>query len=218
MALTKSRFIAQIVMLAMVAAAFPASTARADEASPPAAALPLPLRAFAAQIKNGRSDELRGVYAPGLFAIRVVPQPNGDSAYVSAQRDAVTEFATASQYGATGLLAHNYLAGSLFSGLIPGKTIYLIYGDGHTAAYQVSELRRYRALQPRSPYSAFVDLKSGVQLGAGALFSTVYDRPDSLILQTCIEADGVSTWGRLFVIATQRSHWGRTQRTLGPLT
>jgi len=79
--------------------------------------------------------------------------------------------------------------------------IHLVFGDGRTAPYVVTESLRFQALQPNSVYSAFVSLANGAQIGAADLFAEVYDRPGALILQTCIQADGLSTWGRLFVVA-----------------
>jgi hypothetical protein len=131
----------------------------------------------------------------------VVQQPTGDPGFVSSDADSLTQFQQASQLGSTGVLAHNFLSGAEFSEIQPGQIIYLVYGDGRTSTFVVRDSLQYRALQPSSPYSAFVDLADGRQLGASELFVSIYGRRGALILQTCIEAEGFSTWGRLFVVA-----------------
>jgi hypothetical protein len=159
------------------------------------------LDTFADALTNGHAHALRGVYVPGILANAVVQQPAGDPGFVSSDQDLLTQFQRASQLGSTGVLAHNFLAGAQFSEIRPGQIIYLVYGDGRTSAFVVRDALRYRALQPQNSYGAFVDLADGRQLGASELFVSVYGRRGALILQTCIEAEGVSTWGRLFVVA-----------------
>ncbi len=196
--------------------ALPANLVRADGIDAVNTALP-GLNVFSRQLVNGQSDQLRGLYARGLFAARVVQQPIGQPGFVSPAPDVLTQFSGASQYGATGLLAHNYLAGAQFFEMKAGRVLYLVYGDGHTQAYSVTQLLTYQALQPNSDYSGFVDLATGERLGAFALFAHVYDRPESLVLQTCIEENGIPTWGRLFVIAQPYASppaWRRIAPTL----
>ena len=103
--------------------------------------------------------------------------------------------------GSTGLLAHNDLAGTEFSSIQDGQVIYLIFGDGSLRRYSVSQLFRFQAKQPNSAQSDFINLETGARLTSQSLFSRMYDRPGALVLQTCIEADGIGTWGRLFVVA-----------------
>lgn len=200
MALKRLRYI--LSLIAFVAAAFaqPNVAARALSAERTDRALPT-LATFADALTNGDARALRGVYVPGILANAVVQQPAGDPGFVSSDRDLLTQFQQASQLGSTGVLAHNFLAGSEFSEIQPGRIIYLIYGDGRTSAFIVRDALRYQALQPMSAYSAFVDLADGRQLGASELFVGVYGRRGALVLQTCIEAEGISTWGRLFVVA-----------------
>ena len=76
-----------------------------------------------------------------------------------------------------------------------------MYGDGRTAYFQITAVERYQALQPTSPYSDFVDTTNQSKLSATDLFYHIYNGNGQLVLQTCIEANGNASWGRLFVIA-----------------
>lgn len=162
--------------------------------------LPL-LEEFASEVSNGEAGSLRGIYVPEVFASRIVLQPKDDPTFVSSEEDALTEFALAHQAGSTGLLAHNYLAGRNFSKVKQDQVFYLVYGDGRTEAYIVTEVLRYKALDPQSVWSYFVDLRHGNLVSASRLFSDVYGEPGRVVLQTCIFAAGDASWGRLFIIA-----------------
>jgi hypothetical protein len=150
---------------------------------------------------NGDSNQLQGVYAPGLFADVVLQQPAGYPSFVSRDPQALTQYASASDLGSTGLLAHSFLAGRRFPLMRKGQIIHLIYGDGRIESFVVARLLRYRALQPNSVHSSFEDLAGGGRLDASTLFQRVYGHRGALVLQTCIEFDGSPNWGRLFVIA-----------------
>jgi hypothetical protein len=67
----------------------------------------------------------------------------------------------------------------------------------------VKQILHYQALSPSSPYSDFLDLDdpNGTRISVETLFYKVYTQNGTLVLQTCIEANGNSSWGRLFVIA-----------------
>jgi hypothetical protein len=175
----------------------------------PAAQQPAPaassFESFVTSVSNGKANQVTGIYVDGLMAYSVVRQPNGNAAFVSEQPSVVTQFGLASEYGSQAFLAHNYLAGATFAKLEFGDVITLVYGDGHSADFQVSELRRFQALSPDSTQSSFVDLASGEQLSASKLFHSVYNSDGSVVLQTCIAQDGVSTWGRLFITAVPLS-------------
>ncbi|MBL8107006.1 MAG: hypothetical protein JNJ72_15695 [Anaerolineales bacterium] len=160
-----------------------------------------PLDEFIAHVANGQADELRGIYVPDLFAYPVVPQPEDSPAFVSTQPETLTQFNAAARYGTTGLLAHNYLAGESFSLLEEGQLIYLIYGDGKTETFIVREFMRVQALSPNSVTSEFVDLDTGERLSSTRLFFKVFNRPGNLTLQTCINAEGNLSWGRVFILA-----------------
>ena len=161
----------------------------------------LSLREFANQIKNNQGGELRGIYVPEILAAYVVQQAKGHNEFVSARQNTVTQFNLASQFGSTGLLAHNYLVGERFSLLKENQIFYLVYGDGQITTFVVTDILRYQALNPNSPSSEFINLATNDSLTASELFSKVYQRPGQVILQTCIAAGNNSSWGRLFVIA-----------------
>lgn len=156
---------------------------------------------FVTRVITGKENVITGVYADDVLAYPVVQQPAGSAAYVSTQDSVVTQFALAAQYGNVGILAHNYLAGSSFFNLSSGQDIYVVYGNGETAHYVITAVRRFQALQPYSPYSEFIDLDTNVRYTSSKLFHEVYGRSETLVLQTCIAADGIDSWGRLFVIA-----------------
>ena len=157
---------------------------------------------FAASVADGQAGVVRGVYAAEAFALRVEQQPAGDANYVSSNSETATQFQTASLFGVTGLLAHNYLAGAKFSDLTDGQEIRIVYGDGAAKRYAVSRVYRFQALDPYSPSSDFVDLETGETLSALDVFSLVYMGEAHVTFQTCIEQNGTPSWGRLFVIAT----------------
>lgn len=136
----------------------------------------------------------------------IVPQPQGDSNYVSKKNGEVTQFFAASQYGNIGLLAHNYLSGKSFSKLAIGQEIHLLYDDDTIEYFIVTEILRYQALQPRSPFSAFRNLNNREEvLSAQQMFERAYAGGRHLTFQTCIAAQGNSSWGRLFVVATPKA-------------
>jgi hypothetical protein len=60
---------------------------------------------------------------------------------------------------------------------------------------------QYQALQPYSPNSDFRDLETNDTISAVQLFGKVYRGDRHVTFQTCIEAYGNSSWGRLFIIA-----------------
>ena len=163
------------------------------------------LDSFVASVNNGNANQVSGIYVENILAYSVVRQPSGNAAFISSAANEVTQFGLASEYGSQGFLAHNYLAGSDFFNLSSGQTITLVYGDGSTSLYRIDSIRRFQALQPDSTQSSFVDLESGGQLSASNLFHNMYNSNNSLVLQTCIANDGISTWGRLFIIAVPLS-------------
>jgi hypothetical protein len=162
--------------------------------------LPL-LNVFVSQVKNGQSDQLRGVYIPGILAAPVVQQPAGKDGFVSPRQNILTQFGLASEFGSTGLLAHNNLAGASFSQLETNQKIYLIYGDGQIKTFVVTKILRYQALEPNSTSSKFIDLNTQDSLRAAEVFSKVYNRQGKVVFQTCISAGDEPSWGRLFVVA-----------------
>jgi hypothetical protein len=162
---------------------------------------------FSQTVQNGKASELRGVYAAGVLALPVVQQPANNAGYVSSKDGEATQFRMASQFGNIGLLAHNHLSGRSFSQIAVGQEIHLVYGDGRVETYVVTEVLKYQALRPNSPYSDFRNLKDDKTLTAEQMFKRVYFGNKHVTFQTCIEKDGNLSWGRLFVIAIPKAEY-----------
>jgi hypothetical protein len=160
---------------------------------------------FSRSVQNGQKDILRGVYVDNILALPIVQQPYGNAGYVSGIDGEATQFRMASQYGNIGLLAHDHLSGKSFSGLMAGQEVRIVYGDGRIEYFVVKEVLKYQALQPNNPYSSFKNLDKGETLTAEQMFKRVYFGDYHLTFQTCIEADGNASWGRLFVIAMPKN-------------
>jgi len=167
---------------------------------------------FSRSVQNGDANVLRGVYASNVMALPVVQQPSGNAGYVSNNLGEITQFRMATQFGNIGLLAHNHLSGKSFSQLAVGQEIRLVYGDGHVEYFIVTEVLRYQALQPTSPYSSFKNLDKEETLSAEDMFKRVYFGDRHVTFQTCIEKDGELSWGRLFVIAIPKSEFAGFDR------
>lgn len=156
---------------------------------------------FVESVQDGQAGVLRGVYVPDVLALPIVQQPVGHPGFVSNNDGEITQFGMAAEVGNVGLLAHNYLSGEEFTNLSPGQEVRLIYGDGAVEYFVVEQILQYQALQPYSPYSDFRDLDTNITITAEKLFRMVYRGERHVTFQTCIEADGNSSWGRLFIIA-----------------
>jgi len=158
-------------------------------------------KSFLQSVQNGQNGVLRGVYVPGVFALPIVQQPSGNPGFVSQNNDEITQFNMAAEAGNVGLLAHNYLSGAIFTNLSTGQEVRLIYGDGAVEYFVIDQILQYQALQPYSPTSEFRDLETNVTISAEQLFRMVYRGDRHVTFQTCIEANGNGSWGRLFIIA-----------------
>jgi hypothetical protein len=159
---------------------------------------------FSKSVQNNQASVLRGVYVPDVLAFPVVQQPSGQAGYVSPTDGEITQFGMASQFGNAGLLAHNNLSGRYFSKLALGQEVRLVYGDGKVEYFVITKILKFQALAPTSPYSSFRDLENSEKLTATQLFNKVYRGDRHVTFQTCIEANGEASWGRLFVIATPK--------------
>jgi hypothetical protein len=158
---------------------------------------------FVSTVKTGEKGAVLGVYVPQTMALKVVQQPAGNPVFVSENPTDITQFGFATQYGSTGLIAHNFLAGANFFKLSIGQEVDIVYGAGNVRRYLVSKIRRLQALRPMDPYSPFIDLDNGgQQLSSTDVFKQMYQVNDQVVLQTCIDNQGISSWGRLFVIAS----------------
>jgi hypothetical protein len=158
---------------------------------------------FVHSISNGNPNQLVGVYVPGVMSMPVGQQPAGNAGYVTRENNQVTQFGLANQYNTVGILAHNDLAGALFSEIQTNQYAILVYGDGHLEYYVVNEIQMYQALSPTSTFSDFINLDGSQEhLSAGDLFNRVYAPGERLVFQTCIAAQGDPSWGRMFITAT----------------
>jgi len=160
---------------------------------------------FSRSVQNGQADVLTGVYVSDVMALPVVQQPYDNAGYVSNNDGETTQFRMASQFGNIGLLAHNHLSGKSFSQLAVGQEVRLVNGDGSVEYFVIAEVLRYQALQPNNPYSSFRNLDKDETLSAEQMFKRVYFGALHVTFQTCIEAEGNASWGRLFVIAIPKS-------------
>lgn len=158
------------------------------------------LMQFVRSVTNGE-EMVTGVIASGLFAYPVVQQAADDTVSLSKADDLVTQFRMAARLGNVGLLAHNYLAGESFHEMMTGQRVYLIYGTGRVEAFIVTRILRYQALTPTSAFSDFRELGGTTVISASEMFQTAYGGQYHVTFQTCIERNGESSWGRLFVIA-----------------
>ncbi len=156
---------------------------------------------FTNAVTNGDANAVRGVYAPGVLALRVLQQPKGDYTYVTSMAGVVTQFMPAATTGVTGLVAHNYLAGEKFSLLEIGQFVDIVYGDGSVKRYLIDDAFRYQALDPDNPYSDFIELESKQHFTSTEVYNMHYRSTDQVTFQTCISNGDSLEWGRLFVIA-----------------
>ena len=156
---------------------------------------------FSRSVQNRQAGVLRGVYVPDVLALPVVQQPQDRPYYVSNRNGEATQFGMASQNGNIGLLAHNTLAGRFFSKLSIGQEVRLVYGDGNVEYFVIKQLLRFQALNPESVSSTFRNLDRNETLSSGEMFNRVYGGESRVVFQTCIEAKGNMSWGRLFVVA-----------------
>jgi hypothetical protein len=156
-------------------------------------------------IRNDEADVLRSVYVHELFTLPVVQQPADNPYYVSSHDGEATQFSIAAQYGNVGLLAHNNLSGKSFSKLSVGQEVELVYGDGRVEDFVITRVLRFQALQPQSQQSSFLNLDNSETLSANQMFDRVYTGSRHVTFQTCINANGNASWGRLFVVATPKA-------------
>jgi hypothetical protein len=143
-----------------------------------------------------------GIISPKMFTLPITQQPAGQPGFVSNEPEKITEFALANQYGSTGLLAHNHLAGAYFSSLQVNDLLIMVNANKEYKFYRIEKISAFQALSPNSPYSNFVDLDNTSRtLNATDLFMEVYTAEGSLVLQTCIALGDELSWGRLFIQA-----------------
>ena len=96
------------------------------------------------------------------------------------------------RYGAMNFAAHNYRDGQYFSEIQVGDTVY--YCEKGCTGYTVTEL-------VQAEMAGTDMLIDGELLTEPQVIETYLERPDTLVLFTCVEKDGNGVWGRLFVVA-----------------
>lgn len=156
---------------------------------------------FSKSVQDEETNTIRGVYVRDVLALPVVQQPANQPYYVSGRDGEITQFSIASQYGNIGLLAHNRLSGKFFSQLAIGQEVRLVYGNGQVERFVITQILRFQALQPESISSSFRNLDGDEVISSGEMFNRAYVGGHHLVFQTCIEAQGNGSWGRLFVLA-----------------
>lgn len=156
---------------------------------------------FTTWIENGEARTIRGVYIPGFLALPVVQQPSGNLGFVSQKPGTVTQFQLAARNDVIGLLAHNFLSGKEFYQLFKGLQVMIILGDRSVNQYRITEVRKFQKLSPGSNWSHYIDLDSGEILTTYQVFNQFYQGEHHLTFQTCLEKDGLETWGLLFIVA-----------------
>ena len=159
------------------------------------------LNKFVAGVENGQTNTVRGVYIPGFFALPVVQQPSGNTGFVSAKPESVTQFQLAARYNVLGFLAHNYLSGKEFFRLIEGLQVVVVKGDGSINRYRITAIDEYQKVTPGSNWSQYIDLETGERLTTYQVFGQYYQGDHHLTFQTCLARDGIETWGLRFVVA-----------------
>ena len=167
---------------------------------------------FSQIVQDGQAGVLRGVYVSKVLALPVVQQPAGNPGFVSNYDGQMTQFGMAAQFGTIGLLAHNHLAGKSFSQLSIGQEVRLIFGDGKIESFVITEILQYQALQPTNPRGTFRNLATDETLTANQLFERVYTGDRHITFQTCIEAGGDLSWGRLFIVAVPKAEYLKFDR------
>lgn len=168
--------------------------------SAPASDLPS-LEAFIPQVIDGQADSVRGLYIPGLIALRIVQQPDGQFDFISYEADTATQFQSPSLFGVIGLLAHNFLSGQSFFQIVPGQLLTIIYGDGQAEDFKVAEIHDYQRLTELDLHSDFQDLANNQTLSADQVFQLYYQGQRHLTLQTCLEKEGNWNWGIRMITA-----------------
>lgn len=157
------------------------------------------LEEFISQVVDGQASDVNGLYVQGITALKIVQQPKGNLGYVDPRTGTVTQFQSANDYGAVGLLAHNFLAGRVFFLIKPGQDMILVYGDGSIHHYQASNIADYQRLDPTNLKSDFVELASSQQMTVDQVFGKFYRNAHHLVLQTCILNGGNPDWGVRFI-------------------
>jgi hypothetical protein len=156
---------------------------------------------FTHQVNDGQKAVVKELFVQNLMALKVLQQPKDDPGYVAQQDNTATQYYRASLSGTIGLLAHNYLAGKKFFDLSLGQVLSVVYGDGSTEQYRVTEINDFERLTHEDMYSDFIDQSNMKRMNVAEVFARYYQRKHVLTLQTCIDRDGDADWGVRFIVA-----------------
>ncbi len=159
------------------------------------------LEDFITSVIDGQAGTVRGLYIPGLIALRIVPQPDGQFDFISYEEDTATQFQSPTFFGVIGLLAHNFLSGRFFLQVLPGQVLTIIYGNGQMEDFQVAEIHDYERLTELDLHSNFQDVQNNQTLSADQVFQLYYQGAHHLTLQTCLEKGGDWNWGVRMITA-----------------
>jgi hypothetical protein len=146
------------------------------------------------EIPAAKGNNVAKVSVIGKFSYTVVQAGNSVPA-----GNLVGQYAYAANKGNIGLLAHNYAAGSSFYTLTKGDEVIITFGDGRTKSFLVNNALRFQATDPGDFSKPFLD-SNGKELSTKQVFNQAY-KSNGLTFQTCIENNGSTTWGLLFVQA-----------------
>jgi hypothetical protein len=108
--------------------------------------------------------------------------------------DAVSRF---EQPAGLVFLAHSHLEGQYFAKIDEGDLLHY-YADGWTE-YRVTEIIEAQATPPESTTPLLrID---GRDYTVEEIYAMYFSDPDRLVLMTCLERDGIPSWGRLIIIS-----------------
>ncbi len=162
------------------------------------------LNKFVAGVENGQTNTVRGVYITGFFALPVVQQPSGNTGFVSAKPESVTQFQLAARYNVLGFLAHNYLSGKEFFRLIEGLQVVVVKGDGSIDRYRITAIDEYQKVTPGSNWSQYIDLETGERLTTYQVFGQYYQGDHHLTFHKPDSCMFFANW--ILFLATRSFH------------
>ncbi|MBI9051966.1 MAG: hypothetical protein JEZ00_21300 [Anaerolineaceae bacterium] len=158
------------------------------------------LEDFKDSVVNGDPTVIVGIYQEGVFAAKVIQQPEGDVLFLPDSEDTIVLLSDAKKwYGNVGLSAHRNLAGRYIAELELGNIVQVIYGDGTMMDYEIVEVRSYQAISPDDLYSDFRDLDNNQLYSSTELFEKAFGGENRIGLITCISKDDINSWGRIVV-------------------
>lgn len=145
--------------------------------------------------KGGGGKSAVRVAVDGVFSYPVVQS----GSKVPNQGGVLGQYSVAKNKNNIGLLGHNYLSGGAFFALAPGMHVTVQLSNGKTQTYEIYNVLRFKATDPNDFSKPFLDM-SGKEYKAKQVFRMGY-RKGQLTFQTCITAEGSSTWGVMFIQA-----------------